>query len=268
MNVIDITDIRQLKNILKKYHLWAKKKFGQNFLIDKNILENIIEAADVSQNDTILEIGPGPGVLTTQLLPRAKKVIAVEIDKSILPVLKETTHFFRDTLEIVHAHILGIDLPTTPYKVVANIPYHLTSPILRKVLVEAGDSRPESITLLVQKEVAEKICNTKKKSILSLFIEAFGLAEIMCIVPADSFYPAPKVDSAVLHISVSKTPKITTNPKQFFAAVKMGFTQPRKKIKNNLPKEILKKAKIDENVRAETLELADWERITKALFEK
>ena len=264
--MIDCTDIRQLKGILKKYRLWAKKRFGQNFLVDKEVLSDIIDAAALSVTDTVLEIGPGPGVLTTQLLPRVKKVIAVEIDADILPVLKETTHFFRDRLELIHGHILGINLPTPPYKVVANIPYHLTSPILRKVLVEAGDCRPTSITLLVQKEVGEKICHQQKKSILSLFVEAFGKAHIVRTVPASSFYPAPKVDSAILYISVADTPNISVPPKKFFAAVKMGFSQPRKKIKHNLPQQILNKAEVDENLRAETLSLADWERITRILF--
>lgn len=264
---LDLTDPQQLKNLLKKYRLWAKKRFGQNFLIDRSVLEDIIAAANLSETDTVLEIGPGPGVLTRELLPHVQKVMAVEIDEEILPVLRESTHFFRDRLHIHHGHVLGVDLPDVPYKVVANIPYHLTSPILRKVLVEAGDSRPESLTLLVQKEVGEKICHPKKKSILSLFVEAFGEAHIVRTVPAESFHPAPKVESAVVHIHVCKKPKISVDPQHFFIAVKMGFSQPRKKIKNNLPKEILEKAEISPDVRAETLSLEEWERITRALEE-
>ncbi len=260
----DLTNPAVLRDILKKYRLWAKKRFGQNFLVDRSVLDDIVRRADVGPEDFIVEVGPGPGVLTRELLARAKRVMVIEIDNEIIPVLKETTHFYRDKLEIEHSHVLYVPTPSQEYKVVANIPYHLTSPILRKYLVEA-EKRPVSMTLLVQKEVAEKICNTKKKSILSLFVEVFGNAEIVRIVPSQSFFPPPKVDSAVLHIDVSPESKISIHPKLFFQAVKMGFHQPRKKIKNNLPSHILEKAEIDVDLRAESLSIDDWVRVTEAM---
>ncbi len=232
--------------------------------MDAKALETIVATADLQADDTIVEIGPGPGVLTTQLLPRTKKVFAVEIDNDILPVLRETTRFFKDRLEILHQHVLDFEIPVEPYKLVANIPYHLTSPILRKFLPEA-EHRPQSITLLVQKEVAEKICHPKHRSILSLIVEAFGDAEIKAIVPAESFFPPPKVDSAILHIAVADAPRISVSPRLFFHAVKMGFAQPRKKLKNNLDPLILKQCDIDENLRAESLTIAQWEQIAKTL---
>lgn len=257
---MDLTNPQDLKNLLKKYHLWAKKRLGQNFLVDRGVLEKIIETADLQKDEMVVEIGPGPGVLTRELLPNVRKVVAIEIDEDIVPVLKESTHFFRDKLEIRNEHILNVIPPEESYKIVANIPYQLTSPILRKFLIET-DHKPTSLTLLVQKEVGEKICHPKKKSILSLFVEVFGEAEIITNVPASSFHPAPKVDSAVIHISVNKKSKISIDPKLFFRTVKMGFAQRRKKIKNNLPMEVLEKAGIDPNVRAEELSIEDWERI-------
>ncbi len=261
---IDLTDPRQLRDLLKKYKLWAKKRFGQNFLVDRNILQTIVECADLQEEDTIVEIGPGPGVLTTELLHRTKKVFAVEIDRDIIPVLRETTHFNRDKLTIFNQHVLDFVVPDEPYKLVANIPYHLTSPILRKFLPEAAH-RPQSITLLVQKEVAEKICHPQRRSVLSLIVETFGDASIAAIVPASCFFPSPKVDSAILHIAVAKEPRIHVAPRLFFHAVKMGFAQPRKKLKNNLPAALLAASQIDGDLRAETLSIPDWERIATEL---
>jgi 16S rRNA (adenine1518-N6/adenine1519-N6)-dimethyltransferase len=262
---LDLTNIHDIKALLKKYGLWAKKKYGQNFLIDKNVLKKITESSDLHSDDLVIEVGPGPGVLTRELLPLVKQVIAIEIDHEILPVLKETTHFFRDRIEIVHGHILGFQIPDDPYKVVANIPYHLTSPILRKFLVETPN-RPSSLTLLVQKEVAEKICNPQKKSILSLFVEAFASSEIIETVFPESFYPSPKVSSAVVKIVCNEKPKITIAPKLFFSAVKMGFSQPRKKLKNNISLKLLESVGVDADLRAEDLTLFDWERIARKMF--
>lgn len=264
---MDITNPADLRGLLKKYGLWAKKKFGQNFLVDRGVLEKIVAAAELSEDDLVFEIGPGPGVLTQELLPRARKVIAVEIDRDILPALRDSTHFFRDKLEIRNEHILNVEVPHEPYKVVANIPYHLTSPILRKFLVET-EFRPQSLTLLVQKEVAEKVCDTRKKSILSLFVEIFGKAHIIGVVPASSFFPPPKVNSAILHIAVAETPKTSANPKSFFAACKIAFSQKRKKLKNTIPQNILEKSGVDGNLRPENLEIAEWEKIAEALSEK
>jgi len=261
---LDLTDISQLKPLLKKYRLWAKKRLGQHFLVDRSVLDTMVETAQISKEDTILEIGAGTGVLTRELLPRAKKTIAIEIDKDILPLLKETTHFFRDRMDLRHEHILNIVPPKTPYKVVANIPYQLTSPILRKFLVETED-RPETLTLLVQKEMAEKICHTAKKSLLSLFVETFGEAKIVRNVPASAFHPPPKVQSAVLHISVFPKPRFQGNIQSLFSVAKMGFSQKRKKLKNTLPKDLLERSGVDIDKRAEALSWEEWEQLAGAL---
>lgn len=261
---LDLTDISQLKPLLKKYRLWAKKRLGQHFLVDRSVLDRMLESAQILETDTVLEIGAGTGVLTRELLPRAKKTIAIEIDDDILPLLKETTHFFRDRLDLRHEHILNIIPPKTPYKVVANIPYQLTSPILRKFLVET-ENRPESLTLLVQKEIAEKICHTAKKSLLSLFVETFGEAKTVRVVPASSFHPPPKVESAVLHISVFPKPRFQGDIQALFSVAKMGFSQKRKKLKNILPKDLLERSGVDTDKRAEALSWDEWERLASAL---
>jgi 16S rRNA (adenine1518-N6/adenine1519-N6)-dimethyltransferase len=264
---MNLTDPQELKALLKKYRLGAKKRLGQHFLIDRTVLEQMIVTAEVNENDLIVEIGCGHGVLTCELLPRARRVIGVEIDDTILPVLRETTHFFRDRFDLRHEHILGFQMPTDPYKVVANIPYQLSSPILRKFLVEAADGeRPTSMTLLVQKEVAEKVCNKKQKSILSLFVAAFGEAQIISIVPENAFSPPPKVKSAVLHIDVFAKPKITMDPQLLFKVIKMGFNQPRKKLKNNLDAELITAAGVSPDQRPGELELDDWERLAAAFI--
>lgn len=260
-----LTDPQTIRSLLKKYGLWAKKRFGQNFLVDENVLQTIVETANIDSEMTVLEIGPGLGVLTRELLPRAQKVIAIEIDRDIIPVLRETTHFYRDKFELRNEHFLDSILPETPYQVVSNIPYHLTSPILRKLLVET-DHRPLSLTLLVQKEVAEQICNEKKSSLLSLFVAAFGKASLITRVPPSSFFPPPKVDSAILRIDVFETPCITKLPIQkVFSTAKQGFHQKRKKLKNLFPERLLRESNIDPNARAETLSLFDWERLTEQI---
>lgn len=261
---MDLTNISDLRQLLKKYRLWAKKRLGQHFLTDRESLEKMIEHGDVSENDLIVEIGCGHGVLTRELLPKAGRVIGVEIDDEILPVLRETTSFFKDKFDLRHEHILGFELPAEPYKVVANIPYQLSSPILRKFLTESGDRKPTAMTLLVQKEVAEKVSAKKQKSILSLFVEAFGTARIVHLVPKNAFYPPPKVESAILQIDVAPQAKIGCDPKIFFKVVKMGFNQPRKKLKNNLPIDLLEKAEVSGDLRPGELGLEDWERIVKA----
>lgn len=257
-----LTDFLYAKSLLKKYGLWAKKRLGQNFLVDQVVLNEIINSANLQENDFIIEIGPGLGVLTQELLPRVSNVMAVEVDRDIIHVLKNSTNFFKDKIEIINDHILNFKIPNEKYKVVSNIPYQLTSPILGKFLIDS-ENRPESMTLLVQKEVAEKICDKKKKSVLSLMVEVFGNPEIVTLVNENSFYPIPKVKSAVIHIDVFKKPKISIDKKLFFNIVKKAFCFKRKKIKNNLSIDLIKKAGIDENLRAENLSIYDFESLAE-----
>jgi 16S rRNA (adenine1518-N6/adenine1519-N6)-dimethyltransferase len=276
---LNLTDYQTLRNILKQYRVWTKKRLGQHFLVDETVLTKIIEAAELNPGEHITEIGAGAGVLTRALLKTGVKVDAVEIDESMLPVLNYTTKGFRHNLTIHRQHILGFEQTNFPFKVVANIPYHLSSPILRKFLVESA-TVPELIVLLIQREVAEKICNKTKKSILSLFVEVFGEAEIVETVPASSFMPPPKVESVILKIKTHSKPLINIDKKIFFKVVKSCFTAPRKMLKNTLKnqykiflekegisvEELLDKTGIEQNVRPENLQVADWERLAKLLY--
>ena len=281
LDAMELTKISELRNILKKFRVWAKKKFSQNFLVDREILEKIVAAAEIQKNENIVEIGAGTGVLTIELLRKLARVFAIEIDREILPVLNFTTKKISKNLQIFPIHILQfrVDeiLKTQNYKIVANIPYHLTSPILRKFLVES-ENRPQKIILLTQKEVAQKICDEKKNSILRMFIAVFGRAEILKIVPPKSFFPAPKVDSAILKIEIFEKPKIKIAPREFFNFLKKGFSSPRKMLKNNLSTdlkipqkkilEIFENLKIAENARAENLSIENWENLTNEFSQK
>lgn len=270
-----LTDFQNIRNLLKSFRIWNKKRLGQHFLIDEEALQKMIKIPDVQAGEHITEIGAGHGVLTLELLKKGALVDAIEIDDSILPVLSYVTKSYNKNLVIHHQHILGYQQTNTPYKVVANIPYQLTSPILRKFLPES-DNLPISMTLLMQKEVAEKIVNPKKKSLLSLIVEVFGEAEIMHIVPEDSFFPPPKVKSAILHIKTRNKTLINIDKKIFYAMLKNGFSSPRKKLKNVLggiyhksaPEmtEIFKKLNIDPDIRAEKLEIKDWENLAKVFY--
>lgn len=273
--MLDLTDYKQLKSLLKQFNVWQKKRLGQHFLVDRRVLDKIIEIADVQKGEYITEIGAGPGVLTVELLKQGALVDTIEIDTDILPILRFVTAKYTKQLEIHHQHILSYWQKNSPYKVVANIPYQLSSPILRKFLPEA-EILPKSLTLLIQKEVAEKACDQKKKSVLSLIVSVYGDAKIVEIVPERAFFPPPKVKSAILHIDVFDKPKISIDRDKFYKMVKMGFASPRKMLKNVLMaglhknsteiEEVLNKINIPLISRAENLEISDWENLAKELL--
>ncbi|MBT4384755.1 ribosomal RNA small subunit methyltransferase A [Candidatus Peregrinibacteria bacterium] len=253
-----------------------KKQYGQNFLVDEDILAQIIEAAELTPNDLILEIGPGKGALTHALLSSGAKVTAIEIDEDLLPILK--LEFGQDpNFTLTHGDALKLPPPKTPYKIVANLPYYITSPLLNHYLLEQfeGGNPPETLVIMLQKEVAEKIIAKKKHSVLSLQVHLFGTPEIICKVPAKAFRPAPKIDSAVLKITVAAKPKIQADLKKLFWLFKMSFAHKRKKLANNLAgalektpaeiKEMLTKLKINEDARAESLTLHEWETLFNEL---
>ncbi|MBZ9571872.1 ribosomal RNA small subunit methyltransferase A [Patescibacteria group bacterium] len=273
---MELTSIRFLKKLLKKYQARPLKRFGQNFLIDKKVLEKIIEAASLQPKDIILEIGPGIGTLTLELTKRVKKVIAIEKDKKMYEILKETLADFKN-VEIIQEDILKLDLkPYTlyPYKVVANLPYYIVSPTIRKFL-ELCEAKPRTMILMIQKEVAQRICSRPPNmSILSISVQFYAKPEIISFVSKKSFWPQPKVDSAILRIA----PLINADRKLiitdlFFKIVKAGFSQPRKQLVNNLSKRLkldkekiknwLLKNKIQPNQRAETLSVEDWMNLIK-----
>jgi len=273
-----MSKLNQLKTLLKSHGIWSKKHLGQNFLIDEKALNKIIKAADLKKSDNVIEVGPGTGFLTERLIEKVKHVTSVELDKDMVKILEEQFKF-TENLEIVNSDILNLrtkdyGLRTKQYKVVANIPYYITSPLLKHFL--QSDNRPSSIVVLVQKEVAEKIVGKTGKSVITIETQLFGCPEIIDIIPSSSFYPAPKVDSAILKIEVFDKPLVSEDRiKDFLRIVKFGFSQKRKKLSNSLSagihmksaevREILIKADIDPDIRAEDLEIGNWERLMKVL---
>jgi len=266
--------------LLRAYKLRPKKGLGQNFLIDPAALRRVMEAADITPDDTVLEIGPGLGSLTRYLCRAARRVVAVELDAALLPVLQEVLAPFKN-VDVVQGDILDLDpadlMRGEPYKVAANIPYYITSAVIRHLLdvktgrgLVATHSRPERVTLTVQKEVAQRICaQPGDMSLLSLSVQVFGSARVVAQIPAEAFFPAPEVDSSVVRIDLYPQPVIPTGSlDRFFNLARAGFSQKRKKLRNSLsaglhipPEEAasrLQFAGIDPGRRAETLSLEEW----------
>lgn len=253
-----------IKEILKTRNIRPNKVMGQNFLINQKALEKIIQAADLSKDDVVLEIGPGLGILTKELAKNTKKVIAIEKDQEIAKVLKEILEDYNN-VEIVREDILKFDLKIKNYKVVANIPYYLTSPLIRMLL--ESDNPPQDITLLMQKEVAQRVCaRPPKTNLLAVSVQLYSKPKIISYVSKQSFWPQPKVDSAIIRIANIQKPDIDI--KKFFKVVKAGFSSPRKQLINNLSKKLkidkeeigedLTRCRLDTRVRAENLSLENW----------
>lgn len=253
--------------------LAPKKSLGQHWLFDPASLRAVCDAANVQPNDVILEIGPGLGPLTAELTQRAKKVIAVEFDPDLaheLPIRVQAAN-----LEAVHGDIIHFDLSKLPkgYKVVANVPYYITSAIVR-TLTESTNP-PVSATMLMQKEVAQRIAaQPGDMSILAITAQFHTIPELGLLVTADKFKPSPKVDSQIITLYQRQEPLFTDVPtKDFFRLVKAGFSEKRKTLRNSLSgglqitkeesEALLKKAKVDSGARAEQLGLDDWYRLTK-----
>lgn len=265
-------DKTQIKEQLRKYNIKPNKLMGQNFLINENTLKKIIKAADLNKNDTVLEVGPGLGILTKELAEKAKKVMTIEKDEKIVEALREELEEYKN-IEIICGDILDIlgtvpsTLGTVPnYKVVANIPYYLTSHLIRTLL--ELENQPEEITIMIQKEVAQRICaSIPRMNLLSVSVQFYGNPEIISIIPKEDFWPEPKIDSAIIKITNIKKPK-NINIKKFFKLIKAGFSSPRKQLANNLSnnlnlnKEEIKKALTECNLniqaRASNLEIKDW----------
>ncbi len=263
-------------------------KLGQNFLTSPNIAKRIVELAEVEKNDTVLEIGPGKGILTEELIKKAEEVIAIEKDERLFENLKEKFSSITN-LELINKDILDIkdsELPYTNYKIVANIPYYITGKILKKFL--SSNYQPSDIILMVQKEVAERIVGQKNKkakkqkskiknSVLSISVRAYGEPKIVKNVPAKHFIPKPKVDSVVLKISnisknffvgsVGSSASNRIDEEEFFEMIKKGFSQKRKMLKNNLniSGNILESCNIPEKSRPENLSLEDWDCLYKKI---
>lgn len=259
---MELYNLADIKGILMKHGLWAKKYFGQNFLIDKEVLEKILETAELRTDDEVVEIGPGLGVLTKELAQKAKHVTTLELDPQLLPILKDTLANYKN-ITILNQDALLFGPVFKKYKVVANIPYNITSPLINLFL--QADYKPTSITLLVQKEVAEKICLTEPDmTVLSLQVALFGQARFIKKIGPDSFYPPPKVESAILQIQLYQpsSPNFTSteNGRKVLSLAKQAFSQRRKKLSNTLAdhKDAMTKAGIDANRRPETLSVKEW----------
>lgn len=230
--------------ILQKYDFNFQKKFGQNFLIDANILENIIMAAGVNKDDCVLEIGPGIGTMTQYLCENAREVVAVEIDKKLIPILQEDTLSSYDNITIINEDILKVDVNAIvqkknggkPIKVVANLPYYITTPIIMGLF--ESHVPLESITIMVQKEVAERMQvgpGTKEYGALSLAVQYYAKPEVMMTVPASCFMPRPNVDSAVIKLTRHEHPPVQVqDEKLMFNIIRAAFNQRRKTLVNSL----------------------------------
>jgi 16S rRNA (adenine1518-N6/adenine1519-N6)-dimethyltransferase len=267
-------DIRPLMNA---FGIKPKKSLGQNFLVEPAGLRKVIEAAGLKTEDQVLEIGAGLGSLTVLLAQSARSVVAVEIDHEIIPALQKALEKYPN-VQIIQGDILKQDLGALTlqdgYLVVANIPYYISSAILRHLLT--AKKKPARMILTVQKEVAERVCATQgKHSLLSLSVQVFGNPKLTGIIPAGSFLPAPEVDSAVLEIELFPQPAIPEEDlDRFFAIAKAGFSQKRKTLRNSLSggmrittqqsEALLALAGLDPMLRAETLSLEAWGRLVQA----
>jgi 16S rRNA (adenine1518-N6/adenine1519-N6)-dimethyltransferase len=290
---MDIFLKKDIKNLLKSLNTEPKKSLGQNFLINKSILNKVLEAADIKPDDIILEIGPGFGVLTQELVKKAKKVIAIEKDEKICEVLKASLKDFKnieiiceDILKILNSKfparigyvegVAGGQIPNS-YKVVANLPYYIASAVIRKFL--ETENPPKKMVLMVQKEVGQRICAASPKmNLLAVSAQFYADVKILFYVPKEYFWPKPKVDGAVIEIK----PRINTDKKRinadlFFKVVKVGFSQPRKQLANNFKKALkldneeinswLLKNNINPKARAENLTIEDWINLAKTLYQ-
>src|SRR3989338_6297792 len=268
MNIISPSVIKEL---LAKQGKRPSKILGQNFLIDGRILEKIIVAAGLSAQDTVLEIGPGIGMLTRALAEKAKKVIAIEKDLGMLDILKETVGNYNN-IEIIQWDVLKLSIANfqlSNYKLIANIPYYITSPIIRKFLEE--ENKPGVIILMVQKEVAQRICAAPPDmSILAASVQFYAKPRIISYVSKGCFWPPPNVDSAIIEIIPLKE-KRDVPDEDFFKILKAGFCAPRKQLANNLSTALKRDKKevsgwllqngIAPTRRAETLSIEEWKRL-------
>ena len=270
-----------LRTIIEKYGIQTRKKLGQHFLVDGRVADKIIVAAALTQNDCVLEIGPGPGGLTQAMLPNVGHLIAVELDTQLIPVL---TNLFSDSnFTIIQGDILKIDLhdalstyTNKPIKVVANLPYYITTPVIF-YLLESGLPF-ESITVMVQKEVAKRMSaspSTKDYGSLTLAVQYYADVSLVANVPVNCFMPRPAVDSAVVHMKIKHEPPVAVDKERLFDVIHAAFNQRRKTLLNALSSglkmdktyvfDILERSEIKADIRGETLDMAAFARIAKEL---
>ena len=273
------------KEIINKYSFAFQKKFGQNFLIDSNILESIVSAADITKDDFVLEIGPGIGTMTQYLCEAARQVVAVEIDKMLIPILKDTLSEY-DNVEVINQDVLKLDIKALaqeknngkPIKVVANLPYYITTPIIMGLFESKVPI--ESITFMVQKEVADRMQTgpgSKDYGALSLAVQYYADAKVQLNVSASCFMPRPNVDSAVIKLTAHEKPVVDVDETLMFKVIRASFNQRRKTLVNGLKnsseldytkEEIVQAIKAigkEENIRGEKLTLEEFAALSNSL---
>lgn len=282
------SSLEDTKFILKKYNLSANKKLGQNFLIDDDIIQNIIDAAELKETDLVIEIGPGLGTLTSKLLEKAGKVIAIELDEKMLKVLNDRFSLYNNFI-LINNDVLKVDLnkiieenleQLKSVKIVANLPYYITTPIIMKLL--ESKLKIETITVMVQKEVADRITATpgdKLSGAITYSVDYYAKAEEVVFVSKSCFMPSPEVDSAVIKLEIRKEPKVNVlNEEMFFKVIKASFMQRRKTLINGLMNSgiikdreklnaILKEANIDSNIRGEKLTIEQFANLSNLIYE-
>lgn len=271
------------KEVVKKYNFKFTKSLGQNFLIDDKVLDDIVEGADVSKEDFVIEIGPGVGTLTKELLAKAKKVCAVELDSELIPILQEELEGY-DNFELIHKDALKVDFneiigEEESVKVVANLPYYVTTPIIARMLNE--DYKFKSLTIMIQKEVAERIDaepNCKEFGSISVLVQYYCDTKIIRTVPPSSFVPQPKVDSIVIRLDKLDKPRVQVKDKElFFKIVRQSFNMRRKTLRNAIKsmkiidgeemEKVFENANIDPKRRGETLSLQEFANLADAVYD-
>ncbi len=280
MNIYEET-----KFLINKYNISANKNLGQNFLIDENVIKNIIQVAEIDKNDLVIEIGPGLGTLTSKLLEKAGKVIAIELDKKMVTILTDRFALYENFF-LINEDVLQVDLnkiikeekiANGNVKIVANLPYYITTPIIMKLLEEKLNI--ESITVMIQKEVADRLTELpggKNTGAITYCVYYYAQAQQVLLVPNTSFIPIPKVNSEVIKLNIRKEPPIKIqDEKEFFKIIKASFMQRRKTLINGLSnagicskekiKEILYSLELSENIRGENLSIEQFAQIVNSL---
>ena len=281
-----LSDIGTIKELLSKHGFTFSKALGQNFLVNPSVCPRMAEYSGAGRGVGVIEIGPGIGVLTNELCQLADKVVAVELDKRLLPVLAETLEEY-DNIRIVNADVLELDLKALIAEefagmevvVCANLPYYITSPVIMKLLEE--ELPVSAVTVMVQKEAAQRICakvGSRESGAVTVAVHYYAEPELLFSVSAGSFMPAPKVDSAVIRLNVRREPPVKADKEAFFAVVKAAFGQRRKVISNSLSaglgvckeeiRALLDRAGVPQNARAEALSMEDFAAIANAWEER
>lgn len=276
---MDLCSPKIIRSLLATYGITPKKQWGQNFLVNRSVIGKLLDAASLSPRDTVLEVGPGVGAITIEIAKRAKRVVAVEKDKRLIPILKKTLEPF-DNIEIVEGDIRKISVtdygfPVAGYKLIGNLPFYLTNFLLRMFL--ESKNHPKEMTLVVQKEVGKRIvAKPPRMNLLAVSVQFYATPKIVAPIPRNSFWPQPEVEGSIIALKLL-TPRAlrTKDARTFFRVVRAGFSHPRKYLLSNLrkklgiPREIMDKTctalSLSPTVRAEEISLSSWEAIRSFL---